>query len=553
MARRPGAAGPGGRLLLTAWCCTLQRLAGWASAATHRPFTAAPRLHATARALATAHSSVADDGFAAGFVAALTGPEARSTIFAVSSGAGVRSGVAVIRVSGPDARLSLERMTARGRREPSLGWLQPRMATLLKLLSPDSDEKLDSALVLWFPAPRSFTGEDVAELHVHGGRAVIASVLGALGSLPGHRLAERGEYTRRAYLNGRMDLTEVEGLSDLLAANTDAQRRQALAQMGGHARTTFDGWRARLLDCLAHTEAVIDFGEDSDDLGGDVLAAVSRQARTFLNISFSHNVPRLAARRRTGMTCSSLLNRLAQRPAAIVTPIAGTTRDVLEVQLELSGLPLRVYDTAGLRDEAQADVIEAEGMRRARALVKEAPMRLLVADVSAGQVPSLAGLLNLISGDKIAAAAALEATDANAGGEGDPLDGALLVLNKIDALPPGTSPPRVSGVPFENQFAISCETGQGLDTLLAALEARVRALVEGEGAGETALVTRARHREHLEQAVGALERFARLDGVMVDLAAEELRIAAQEVGKVTGRVHVEEMLDIIFRDFCIGK
>lgn len=206
--------------------------------------------------------------------------EVRNTIYAVSSGAGVRSGVAVIRVSGPDARVAAQRMTRKGRADPSLEWLRPRYATLAKLLAPASDEPLDSSLVLWFPGPRSFTGEDVLELHVHGGRAVVAAVLGALGSLPGHRMAEAGEFTRRAFGNGQMDLTEVEGLSDLLAANTDAQRRQALTQMGGAARETFDGWRAELLNCLAHTEAVIDFGDDEDDVDDvSVLGAVGPRVR----------------------------------------------------------------------------------------------------------------------------------------------------------------------------------------------------------------------------------------------------------------------------------
>lgn len=247
------------------------------------------------------------------------------------------------------------------------------------------------------------------------------------------------------------------------------------------------------------------------------------------------------------MPQSSLLNRLAQRPAAIVTPIAGTTRDILEVELELGGYPLRLCDTAGLRSAAEADEIEVEGMRRARALLRESPMRMVVADVSAGRAPTLAELARLL-------------------GEGDSDDGddsiarllsdqsLLVVLNKVDALPAGAAEPRVVGLANDAaQYCISCETGAGLDALLGGLEAKVRELLDGGDGAETALVTRARHREHLEQAVGALERFERLDGLMVDLAAEELRIAAQEVGKVTGRIHVEEMLDIIFRDFCVGK
>jgi hypothetical protein len=311
---------PSGRLLLTTWCCTLQRLAGWSGPPLHRVLPTA-RWTTTTRALATATAAGGASERAAPHAPEieLSGPGTRETIFAVSSGSGVRCGVTVIRISGPSARLAMQHMTKRGRRDPTLGWLAPRVATLTDLFAPTAapamrgagkcdasasagegealagsatargspaveparpstqphPEWLDSALVLWFPAPRSFTGEDVLELHVHGGRATVAAVLGALGMLPDHRMAERGEYTRRAFANGRMDLTEVEGLSDLLAANTDAQRRQALAQVGGAARARFDGWRAELLDCLAHTEAVIDFGEDADDLGSDVLAAVS--------------------------------------------------------------------------------------------------------------------------------------------------------------------------------------------------------------------------------------------------------------------------------------
>lgn len=562
-------------------------------AAAYRPLTTAPRWSLAPRARVAAAASGGPHSPAPASAVPFAGPETRETIFAVSSGAGVRAGVAVIRVSGAGARLALERMTARGRSDPSLGWLVPRMATLTKVLSPSSDERLDSALVLWFPAPRSFTGEDVAELHVHGGPAVVSAVLAALGTLPGHRLAERGEFTRRAFGNGRMDLTEVEGLSDLLAANTDAQRRQALAQMGGLARARFESWRAQILDCLAHTEAVIDFGEDADDLGSDVLAAVSPRVRQLAQqmgealadarrgellrdgprvvIVGAPNAGKVRAAGRSGgppapprdpltwalehapsprapyLPQSSLLNRLAQRPAAIVTPIAGTTRDILEVELELGGYPLRLCDTAGLRSAAEADEIEVEGMRRARALLRESPMRMVVADVSAGRAPTLAELARLL-------------------GEGDSDDGddsiarllsdqsLLVVLNKVDALPAGAAEPRVVGLANDAaQYCISCETGAGLDALLGGLEAKVRELLDGGDGAETALVTRARHREHLEQAVGALERFERLDGLMVDLAAEELRIAAQEVGKVTGRIHVEEMLDIIFRDFCVGK
>jgi tRNA modification GTPase len=229
-----------------------------------------------------------------------------------------------------------------------------------------------------------------------------------------------------------------------------------------------------------------------------------------------------------------------------VTPIAGTTRDVLEVELELGGLPLRLCDTAGLRAEADADPIEAEGMRRARALLADAPLRLLVADVSAGRAPSVAELSALLAGEAPSAGVEPEAA----------VRDAIIVLNKVDALAlsPGAPPPHVAGVPVASQFLVSCESGEGFEPLLCALEARVRALLEGgDEAGEAVVVTRARHREHLEQVLLALERFEAHDGLMVDLAAEELRIAAAEVGKVTGRIQIDEMLDIIFRDFCIGK
>lgn len=449
------------------------------------------------------------------------------TIFALSTPPG-RAGIGVVRLSGPAAGAALEALA--GAPRPA-----PRVAHLRQLNDPDTRAALDRALVLWFAGPASFTGEDMVELHLHGGRAVVAAVIAALSRRPGLRPAEPGEFTRRAFDNGKFDLSEVEGLADLIDAETEAQRRQALRQMtGGLSRLTED-WRTRLLSGLAHLEAAIDFPEE--DLPKSLLDGARSAAAELGTEVRRHLADRGRGERlRDGFQIaivgppnsgkSSLLNALARRDVAIVSELAGTTRDVIEVHLDLGGYPVTLADTAGLRtlDKGDGDAIEHEGMRRARGRAAEADLKLAVFDVTTW--PDL---------DSEALAVVDQDT--------------LAVLNKIDlrtrALD-GRGPPALRDRP---RFAISARTGQGLGRLLKEVEQQV---VERLGvAGAAPAVTRARHRKALEDCRAALERVAAAD--LPELAAEDLRLAARALGRITGRVDVEDVLDVIFRDFCIGK
>jgi len=433
---------------------------------------------------------------------------AEPTIFAPATARG-RAGVAIVRVSGPMAGPSLERLS---------GVLPaPRLARFAALTDPASGEAIDQGLVLWFPGPASFTGEDVAEFHVHGGLAVVAALLAALGGIEHCRMAEPGEFSRRAFLNGKLDLTQVEGLGDLIEAETAAQRRQALGQMtGGFARIA-EGWALRLTRTLAHVEAAIDFPDE--DLPDDLLGPARIVAETLQH----EIVARLADGRRgeilrDGLSValigppnsgkSSLMNALAGRDAAIVSAQAGTTRDVIEVHLDLGGYPVILADTAGIRDGA--DPIEAEGIRRAQARAESADLRLLVLDAGAPEkLEGFAAMRNAAT---------------------------LLVWNKVDLLDPPSG-----------GLAVSAATGQGLGGLIEALAARA----EGMLGGDAPIVTRERHRAALEECVVSLSRA--VAGADPALVAEDLRLAVRALGRITGRVDVEDLLDVIFRDFCIGK
>ncbi len=456
------------------------------------------------------------------------------TIFALSTAPG-RSGVAVVRVSGPKSRAAL---TALG----GPADLEARRALLVDLRSPEGGETIDRALVLAFPRPHSFTGEDVVELHLHGGPAVVRAALEALAGQDGLRPAEPGEFTRRAFDNGKLDLTEVEGLADLIAAETEAQRRQALRQMRGALSALTEDWRYRLLAALAHMEAVIDFPDE--DLPPDVW----RQSKDLVSqlkddISQYLNQNTAGERLRDGYQIaivgapnvgkSSLLNALAQRDVAIVAESAGTTRDVIEVHLDLGGYPVILVDTAGLRDEIgrapgqrggpgsdAIGVVEAEGMRRARLRAEGADLKLVVADLR--DWPDLEP-----SGYEL-----LDET-------------AVLVLNKLD-LAPAPEATRHRGRPL---FAISARDGTGLGALLDHL----RDLVTGDlgVSGSAPILTRLRHRRALEDCRDGLIRA--LAAHEVALAAEDLRLAIRALGRITGRVDVEDLLDVIFKEFCIGK
>ncbi|PJI38481.1 tRNA uridine-5-carboxymethylaminomethyl(34) synthesis GTPase MnmE [Ferrovibrio sp.] len=443
------------------------------------------------------------------------------TVYALSSAPG-RAGVAVIRLSGPQAADALEALT--GGKLP-----EPRVAALRRLRD-ETGALLDEGMVLWFPAPHSFTGEDVAELQVHGGRAVLGAIFAALAKLPGLRLAEPGEFSRRAFEHGKLDLTAAEGLGDLINAETEAQRKQALRQMQGALGQLYEGWRNQLVRALAHLEADIDFPDE--DLPAGVAAEVKPQiARLREEIAAHLNDRQRGERLRDGLMVaivgapnvgkSSLLNALAKREAAIVSEIPGTTRDVIEVHLDLGGYPVVLADTAGLRESA--DAIESEGVARALKRAESADLKIVVLDATKKSVPK--DTEALIDQDAIVVANKADAANISAGWE----------INGRAVLP------------------VSVRANTGMNALLDMLEKEV---VERIGLTGSATLTRARHREALVDCIAALDRFLRgseRHNTSAELAAEDIRLAARALGRITGRIDVEDLLDVIFRDFCIGK
>lgn len=441
------------------------------------------------------------------------------TIFALASGSG-RAGVAVVRVSGPAAGAVLLALA------PSLTALPPaRELRRVNLFESESSPPalIDDAMAVFFQGPASFTGEDVVEFHVHGGMAVLDSLFASLVRL-GCRPAEAGAFSRRAFLNGKMDLTSVEAVADLVDAETEAQRRQALTQLGGALARLYDGWRDSLIKAMAFAEARIDFAEEDipDDLrcrSFEAIAGVLRDLEAHLEDGgvgerIRRGV-RIALTGAPNVGKSSLLNRLARRDAAIVSDIAGTTRDVIEVPMDLGGYAVTVVDTAGLRETG--DAVEQEGVRRARAAAADADLRICLVDATAPLSP-------------------------------DPGADGLLVVNKTDLAPNW----KTNDLPGD-AVGISAKSGEGMDALLAVLTDRVRTLTASSHS-ETPPLTRARHRSALEACRTALQRIvsAGADGAE-DLMAEDLRLAAEALGRLTGRIDVEDVLDRIFRDFCIGK
>ncbi|WP_019906323.1 tRNA uridine-5-carboxymethylaminomethyl(34) synthesis GTPase MnmE [Methylobacterium sp. 77] len=431
-----------------------------------------------------------------------------STIFAPASGFG-RAAVAVIRISGPESGPLIVRLA---KRLPP-----PRRLSLRTLREHGTGTVLDSALVAWMPGPDTFTGEDMAELHLHGGLAVRSAVMAALATHPGCRLAEPGAFSRRAVENGRMDLTAAEGAADLIEAETDAQRRQALRQLDGVLGRKVAEWRERLIDLLAGAEAALDFSDegDVDDTALDALLhAKARIIRDEIATILADG--RRGERLREGFVVvlsgppnagkSTLLNALSERDAAIVSAIPGTTRDLIEIRCDLGGLPVIIVDTAGLRETV--DPVEAEGIRRTRKRMDQAD---LVLALHAGDEP---------------------ANDAK------PLsDRSVTVRTKAD----------LGGI-ANGEIAISAVTGQGLDQLLMLIEARAESAL---GGGD-ALITRERHRDGLTRCRDHLDRL--LAGpALPELLAEDLRLAVRALGEVAGRVGVEDMLDRLFSGFCIGK
>lgn len=427
--------------------------------------------------------------------------------------------MAVVRLSGPRAFAALASLA------PAVK-AKPRVAHRARLVDPADGTPVDDGLVLAFPGPASFTGEDVVELHVHGSPAVLARLFGVLSAL-GLRLAAPGEFTRRAFGAGKMDLAEAEGLADLISSDSDSQRLQALAQMGGAWAARIADWQSQLTDALAWLEAAIDFA-DEDDVPADVdgrapalIAIVAREIASVLADGRRGEIVRdglrVAIIGPPNVGKSTLLNALAGREAAIVSDMPGTTRDVVEVRLDLEGYVVVLSDTAGLRDSD--DAIELEGMRRARDRAGAADLRIWVRD---GTLAAGADRVGLETSEFL-------------------IPGDIVFWNKADLGVPGHF-----GCPAGLQaLAGSARDGTGLDALVNVLRARLSG-VRGEGA----LITRARHREALEAALAALGRAEAAAG---DLAAEDVKMALRALARILGRFDVEQVLDRIFASFCIGK
>ena len=441
-----------------------------------------------------------------------------STIYALSSGQGP-SGVAVIRISGPQAPAAV--MALAGALPP------PRQAAFRRLKRPGDSTILDEALVLSFPRPRSETGEDMVELHTHGGRAIVAAVLTELGKIEGLRLAEPGEFVRRAFENGKLDLIGVEGLADLINAETEAQRAQAVRQAAGEQSRLFEGWRQDLLLALALAEASLDFSDEADvaaDAYSKALeAAGSLRDQISAHLADGHRGEILREGFRVVLAGppnagkSSLLNALARRDVAIVSPEAGTTRDALEVRLDLGGFPVIVTDTAGLR--APQGAVEAEGIRRSLSHIRKAQLVLWLVEATGGPVDPPNQVLAL----------------------GAPV---RTIISKSDLLcrpVPGLAP---------DTMRVSARTGFGLPELIQSVG---QTASEALSVGPSSLITRERHRLALEEAATALAALDVADRGYAELGAEELRRAAHALGRLTGRIGSEEVLGAIFGSFCIGK
>ncbi len=404
-----------------------------------------------------------------------------------------------------------------------LGCGQPvaHRAKLVDLRTANAKEHLDKALVLWFPAPTSYSGEEVVELHLHGGAAVVAGVIGALESQSGLRAAYPGEFTKRRFQNGKIDLTQAEGLNDLINAETAAQRRQALRQLSGEFGAQCEQWKTCLLRALGRLEAEIDFVED--ELPVELTEKSRADCKRLLNqITEYLDDGGRGERLREGIYIvilgrpnvgkSTIINHLTGRDAAIVSARAGTTRDVVEVQLDLNGYPVTVADTAGLR--SSLDEVEEEGVRRALERAKSADIKLMVFDA---RCPGEAN---------------------NVGGNGTE----IIVFNKIDLI----SEPEIPDA--QNAFGVSALTGQGMDSLSRAIEKEAAAQLSN---GERSVITHARHRQALQECQASLERACH--NVDIELMAEDLRLATRALGRITGSVDVEDLLDIVFAEMCIGK
>lgn len=453
------------------------------------------------------------------------------TIYALSTPPG-RSGIAVVRVSGVCAGESLAAFSGK-----PLESFPPYQMKLATLTDPVSRETIDQAMAVYFKAPHGFTGEDAAEYYLHGGPAVIQSMLAALSVQKGHRLAEAGEFTRRAFENGKLDLTEAEAVADLIHAETALQKQQALSQLDGRLSQIYNGWAEALKKALGHIEADLEFpDEDLPEGMMPEIRPVLERLRDEISGHLDDN--RRGERLRDGIKIavigapnagkSSLVNALAQRDVAIVSSHAGTTRDVIDVNLDIGGYPVILSDTAGLRPDQIGQTgqegIESEGIRRALKKAEEADIRLLMFD--AAELPDLdQHTLALATGSAAQT---------------------LIVLNKCELAQNSNIPQMIEGM---RPIMISAQNGEGLDSLLGEVLGKMNDIFGMKA--ETSSLTRERHRAALSECLEAIERA--LSAPLPELTAEDIRLAVRALGKITGRVHVEDVLDVIFRDFCIGK
>ncbi|MDY8111057.1 tRNA uridine-5-carboxymethylaminomethyl(34) synthesis GTPase MnmE [Fulvimarina sp. 2208YS6-2-32] len=476
------------------------------------------------------------------------------TIAALSSGA-LPCGVAVVRVSGTKASVV---MTTLAGALPT-----PRHASLRTFRARDGTP-IDKGIALFFDGPATATGEDIAEFHLHGGRAVVAAFLDAVARIDGVRLAQAGEFTRRAFENGRMDLTEAEGLADLLAAETEGQRRAAFAQAGGTLRTLYEGWMTRLTRARAMVEASFDFADEGDvgdraDAGvRDAVAGIREAIGLHLDKAGRGEILRsgfkVAIVGAPNAGKSSLLNALAEREAAIVTDVPGTTRDVISVTLDLAGVPVILSDTAGIRHTR--DAVEAIGIARARAAMAEADLILALEDPAQtpGPLSRLKGLLSYVKPSLGAVGHAIEENDresASAAGAPNAKRDVLTVRTKVDLAGGGDTRGHAHHLEEGGyDFAISATTGAGLSALVEAIASKARSAV---GDPENVIPLRVRQRELLQDTARILSEFLATPDMPAEIAAETLRRASNRLGALTGQVGVEDLLDVIFSEFCIGK
>ena len=442
------------------------------------------------------------------------------TIYALSTGPGV-SGIAVVRVSGKEAAEVVKRLT--GDDLPV-----PRVATLKKINYINTNNLIDEGVVIWFPGPNSYTGEDLAEFHVHGSRAVVSALHSSISGIKNCRLAEPGEFTKLAFQNGKINLLKAEGIADLVSAETEIQRKQAVEIMSGKSSNKFASWRAKLLKILAHVEAKIDFPDE--DLPKDILDEIQKTSnQVSKEIEKVLDDQKVGERIREGFKIaivgptnagkSSLLNYLSKRDVAIVSEIAGTTRDVIETHLNLDGYPVVVSDTAGIRESKNE--IEKKGIKLALNRAEDADLKLIIVDAKSVDFTSV--LKELID------------------------ENAILVVNKSDLIAGNIN----NELKKHDHILVSIKNNLNLDKLILKIKKKLENKFISYG---DILITRERHRQHLEQCISHLKNFKNKNGSEdYDKAAEDLRLATRHLGMIVGKVDVEEILGSIFNDFCIGK